>query len=435
MPAYLSKLNSRFLRQATLVILPKLVAGAGTAGIGLVMVRFMSPSQFGVLSLCLSGLMMMDGLLGSAFDLAAVRIATSLPDVDGAVSYEAQQSCMVLKMGAVVVAGLLLVLFHGVLLSKFFGGYGSASLLATTLLAGCAVLLVRSAQIYFQLEKRFSSYGLIDLGHSGLKLIAVGGLIAVGKLTPGNVMTVYLVAPALLFLIWAVREGRPIFASTRFSSEMLRRMFGQARWYLLTFGIGTLVARADLWLVARYTSVHTAGLYSAAQIIALVPPMIGTYLSVVVSPRVMPLLNSGRLMAFTARVQGSLLVASVLGYMVALLMLPRLAPLLPAKFHESLPVLMALLPGSLAGFVSFPLTLTTLMFLRPRFLVALDAATVPIILVGYSLLVPRFGVIGAAWISSSVALGRALAAQIAVLVSISRSPVQHSAAELQLTAN
>jgi hypothetical protein len=63
------------------------------------------------------------------------------------------------------------------------------------------------------------------------------------------------------------------------------------------------------------------------------------------------------------------------------------------------------------------------MFLRPRFLVGLDAATLPIIFVAYAVLVPRFGMIGAAWVCSSVALGRAIAAQLMVLFSIYRSPV------------
>jgi O-antigen/teichoic acid export membrane protein len=428
-----SKSKNRFLRQAALVILPKLLAGVGTACIGLVLMRFMAPAEFGLLSLCLSALLMMDGLLGSAFDLATVRIATNSGEGDCTTSYQAQESCIALKIGAVSIAAVLLISFHRLLLLAFFKGYGNVPLMLT-LLSGCAVLLLRSAQIHFQLEKRFSAYGLIDLGHSGLKILGVGYLIATAKLTPTYVMVVYFVAPLTLVLLWAIRNGREILSNAVFSFAMTRQMFGQARWYLLTFGIGTLVARGDLWLVAHYTNMHTAGMYSAAQLLALIPPMIGTYLSVVVSPRIMPLFNSGKLLAFTGRVQSSLLLLSLVGYVMALMLLPRFSGLLPPKFHEALPVLFILLPGSLAGFVCFPLTLTTLMFLRPRFLVFLDAATVPIILVAYSLLVPRFGVIGAAWISSSVAMGRALIVQLVVLLLIRHAPQpQSSVEELQLT--
>ncbi|MEO8736073.1 MAG: hypothetical protein ABI380_06000 [Edaphobacter sp.] len=428
-----SKSKAVFLQQAALVILPKLLAGVGTACIGLVLMRFMAPAEFGVLSLCLSGLLMMDGLLGSAFDLATVRISTNSREDDRSISYQAQQSCIALKLGAVFIAGLLLISFHQLLLHTFFNGYGNAPL-ALTLLSGCAVLLLRSAQIHFQLEKRFRSYGLIDLGHSGLKILGIACLIATAKLTPTHVMAVYLVAPSTLVLLWAIRNGRQIYTHTVFSFAMTRQMLGQARWYLLTFGIGTLVARGDLWLVAHYTNMHTAGMYSAAQLLALIPPMIGTYLSVVVSPRIMPLFSSGKLLAFTVRAQSALLLLSIAGYVIALMLLPRFSPFLAPKFHEALPVLLILLPGSLAGFVCFPLTLTTLMFLRPRFLVLLDAATVPIILVAYTLLVPRFGVIGAAWISSSVALGRALIVQLVVLLSIRHtSQPKPLVEELQLT--
>src|SRR5665213_395150 len=308
-----SKSKTLFLQQAALVILPKLLAGVGTACIGLVLMRFMAPAEFGVLSLCLSGLLMMDGLLGSAFDLATVRIATHSGEGDRTISHQAQESCVALKLGAVSIAALLLISFHQLLLHTFFNGYANAPL-TLTLLSGCAVLLLRSAQIHFQLEKRFSSYGLIDLGHSGLKILGIGCLIATAKLTPSHVMAVYLVAPSTLVLLWGIRKGRQIFTQTVFSFAMTRQMFGQARWYLLTFGIGTLVARGDLWLVAHYTDMHTAGMYSAAQLLALIPPMIGTYLSVVVSPRIMPLFNSGKLLAFTGRVQSSLLLLSIAGY-------------------------------------------------------------------------------------------------------------------------
>src|SRR5260370_14925076 len=130
----------RRVQQATLVTLPKLLAGVGTAAIGLVLVRFMSPTAFGVLSLCLSGLLMMDGLLGSAFDLAAVRMATA---PDGDTPQSVQHSCMLLKVGAAFVAGVLLLLFHRVLLDKFFGGYCTGRLLLLTLLAVTSVLLLQ----------------------------------------------------------------------------------------------------------------------------------------------------------------------------------------------------------------------------------------------------------------------------------------------------
>jgi O-antigen/teichoic acid export membrane protein len=415
MPHQLIRRGTAFAKQFALIILPKLISGVGTAVISWIAFQHMSTSQFGVLSLCLSAIMMADGVLGSAFDLAVVRLATSLGAENQLGLEMLQRGGIVLKVATAGFAGVLLLTFHRPLLHDFFKGDGSPALLALTLAAACMVLLVRSAQLQFQLERRFRAYGSIDLAHNGLKLAGVAVLAGAGYMRPSLVLGMYVMSPALVFLVWATRFGAKILAGAVVSLSVLQETLKQARWFLLTFGTGWLASRADIWMVARFTTVHDTGVYSAAQIVAMIPPLIGAYMSVVLSPRVMPLLNEGRLLGFTRRLQTVLLLTSVAGYLVALFLLPQMAPALPIRYREALPVVLVLLPGSLGAFVSFPLTLTTLMFLRPRFLVAMDCITLPFILGAFAFLVPRYGLICAAWISTAGGLLRAAIAQIAAL--------------------
>lgn len=425
MPHQLIRRGTAFAKQFALVILPKLISGVGTAVISWVAFHHLSTSRFGVLSLCLSAIMMVDSVLGSAFDLAVVRLATSLAGDDQLGLRMLQKGGIVLKLAATGGVGVLLFAFSRPLLHEFFKGDGSLGLLALTLGAACMVLLVRSAQLQFQLERRFRAYGAIDLAHNAMKLAAVALLARTGYLQPGPVLLIYLISPAVVFLVWANGAGIKILTGGTVPFSVLQGTLKQARWFLLTFGTGWLVSKADIWMVARFTTVQDAGIYSAAQIFAMAPPLIGIYMSVVLSPRVMPLLRAGKLLAFTRRLQAALVVTAALGYLIALFLSPQLALFLPIRYREALPVVMVLLPGALGAFISFPLTLTTLMFLRPRFLIAMDCITLPFIVAAFAVFVPRYGLICAAWISTTAGLARAAIAQVAALAFVGAAHRQY----------
>lgn len=410
-----------FLIQFAFVLVPKLLSGLASAGIGFVLMRFLDPDRFGVLTLCLSVILLADAILGSAFDLAAVRRGSELLDSGSPASAIAvQRACLALKLGAGLVAAAVVVLCHRYLLTTLFKGEASVGLLVVTGFATAAVLALRSAQLSYQLQKNFRHYGLLDLASNLLKCGGVAALIWWHRVSVGHVMLVFLSAPGMVLLGWVLTHGRPLVFGLPAWAD-LRSCLHTASWFLLTFSTGALVARIDLWMVARFLSSSSVGIYAAAQMLALILPMLGTYLSVVVSPRVLPLARSGRLLRITYVLQALLLGSAGVMYALAWVLLPELRAVFPVRFAQALPIFLILLPGSLAAMVSFPLTLTTLMFLQPRFLSALDAATVPLILLAYVLVLPRGGLVGAAIVTSLSSVCRALAAQFAALRLVRRS--------------
>jgi O-antigen/teichoic acid export membrane protein len=416
----------RLLNQLAFVVLPKLLSGGGTALISLMLVHYLAPAYFGTISLCLSGIVIADAVMGSAFDLAAVRLASEI-DPASQRSLALQWATMWLKTGSVALAGGLVAIFFPSVNSAFFHGAATKQLLLLTWLACLAVLLLRSAQLNLQLQERFQAYGSLDLVHSVLRVGGIALLARAGAARPITVLALTAAAPFAVFLSWLVTAGRRL-PLLSVPTGPLRELTTFARWFLLTFALGTLLGRVDLWFVAHYTNLRDTGIYSAAQVLALIPPMLGTYLSVVLSPRVVRMFREGKLLRFSLQMQALLIGTGVLSYVLALFVLPRLTSLFPGRFHDALPIFLLLLPGSLAGMISFPLTITTLMFLRPRFLFLMDCATAPLILLSYVTLLPRHRLIAAAWIFSCAALGRAVVAQI-VSISILRR-ARHNETEL-----
>jgi hypothetical protein len=71
-----------------------------------------------------------------------------------------------------------------------------------------------------------------------------------------------------------------------------------------------------------------------------------------------------------------------------------------------------LLPAGLCALINFPLTILLLLFTRPRFLIALDCVLLPMLFVAYRLVIPTYGVLGAAVVTTTAALLKTAVMQV-----------------------
>jgi hypothetical protein len=58
-----------------LVALPKVVAGAATLVVNAAMLRYFGPEQFAIYSLCVTGILLTDAIMGASADLGVLRLA------------------------------------------------------------------------------------------------------------------------------------------------------------------------------------------------------------------------------------------------------------------------------------------------------------------------------------------------------------------------
>jgi len=151
-------------------------------------------------------------------------------------------------------------------------------------------------------------------------------------------------------------------------------------------------------VVGPYTS-------AAANAVAIVPQLCGTYMAVVYSPRIMPLWEQGRLFAVFKTFQRNLVLACVGIYIIAAAGLSQFGTwLLPQNFARSSSVILVLLPAALCGLVNFPWTVSLLLFMRPQFLLVFEAASFVLLVPLYGYVVPAWGAIGGAAVSTGFAL-------------------------------
>jgi O-antigen/teichoic acid export membrane protein len=392
---------------------PKVLAGGLQFGLTIVLMRHFSPKEFGIISVCLSAVILCDSIVGGATDSGVLRLAPSSLAVEGQRSLEFQQAGVILKLLFVALIAMPLLLFARPLSDLLFQNTTGARYLCISLVALLATLLMRSAQMQYQVTEQFVLYGAADLTNSLLKFGGIGLLLALAHPSPGTVLAAYGISTTVVAALIFGSTGSGLLR-THLQMVRLRELISHVRWFVVVSATGTVIGRMDLFLVSSLSGVSTAGIYSAAQVIALVPQLIGSYIAVVFSPRIMPMWEQGTLPKLFKDVQLGIACCAVLIYMATFALLPRVSGVLfPQAFQRSVPVILALLPSGLCALINFPLTLLLLLFLRPRLLVALDCISLPFLLVAYLWAIRNYGVMGAATVTTAAALLKTAFMQIA----------------------
>ena len=181
----------------------------------------------------------------------------------------------------------------------------------------------------------------------------------------------------------------------------------------MALGTGALVSRLDILILTFAGRPTEVGLFGVASTLALVPSLLGAYLSPIFAPRIVPLCRDGRFRAFYKTTQLTLWMMGAAVMLVGLLAAPLLiATMLPARYGPSIGIVRVLLPAGVAGFLIFPLTLHFLMFYAPKTFLALDALSLPLVIPAYVYAAQRDGAMGVAWVSAFSTVIKAVIAQI-----------------------
>jgi O-antigen/teichoic acid export membrane protein len=179
---------------------------------------------------------------------------------------------------------------------------------------------------------------------------------------------------------------------------------GVLKWYLATVIAGSIASRMDVFFVSSFSSVREAGIYGAAQMFALVPQLLGTYLSAVFSPRVLPLWRDGRLPQIFVRYQIALCALAVLSYALSCLAVgPLSSTVLPGTYARATNVILTLLPSGLVALITFPWTIPFILYTRPKTLLLADCIAIPVMAVVFAAVIPTYGALGAAAVTSGFA--------------------------------
>ena len=404
------------------VAVPKVLSAGAQLAVNLLLVRQLGPELSGVVFVCLTAILLSDAVLGSALDVAVLRLATGQSSGPASTPLETQRAAVMLKLAGCILLSIPLIICAQSLSRILFHSerYSHLLLLADGALFG--LLLLRSVQVHFQVLRRFALYGITDILNSTLKFGGIALLLMLHRVGPASILAVYAAGPILVSLAMLFTASRALLRP-RVSRFALANLLNLFRWYAGGAAAGSLTSRMDIFLVSTFAGSTQAGLFSAAQTFTLPFQLIGMYLGIVFAPRILPLWQQGRLLSVYRPFQLSLAAGCVLAYLAALAAAPALAAwLLPASFQGTAILILCLLPASLTALVNFPWTVSFLMFTHPRFLMFFDVCALAVLAILYWQCISRFGTVGAAVVTSAYALLKTVVLQLLANSTMKRGP-------------
>lgn len=399
---------------AVLVGAPKIVGGFAIIGLNLWAARQLTPSTYGVFAVGLTTLLLIDSVFGSALDLAALKAGPLQPR--GGDGVTAVERAAVLSKLALAAAMVMFAIMAGRPLSLLVYGSDQRPAVILTAVAGGGLLLLRSVQVHLQLIRRFDLYGTADIAHTGGRVLLAGAIVAAGMATPASLLACYALAPLVVSAGFLGSGYRRASSAAWIDFPAWRELWRFTGVAIVTCGVGALVSRLDILILTSSGRAAEVGLFGVANTVALVPTLLGAYLSPIFAPRIAPLCRDGRFNAFYRSTQAALWIGGALlaaaGFLAAGVLIETI---LPIRYAGSAEIIRVLLPAGIAGFLIFPLTIHFLMFYAPRTFLALDALSLPALIPAYIWAARQHGALGVAWVTTVSTVLKAAVAQLIAL--------------------
>lgn len=399
---------------------PKAMGGACLVLLNVHLISRMSREDYAVYSLCLTMLALLaDGLFGAAMDMAVLKLSPlhlqDLPDTSLAIERTA------LRFKLAVVGSLSLLLLVGsVPLGEFlFHQAGYSYLIVIVALAACCSVALASFLVHLQIRGLFFQYGLLDWLQMATRYAGIACVLLIYfpnsvPVPPAGILLWFAAAPAIAIVGFGFWIGTSLFRPPIDGAQWRVTLIHQGKWMLATLVVSTLIAKLDVFMLTWLSSIDEVALYFGGQTLASIPIMLGTYLAIVLNPKVMPYCKAGKFFPLLRDVQLSLVLFGIAAYsLVYLFREPITTHVLPADFARSRDVFLVLLPMTLAGMISYPLTIAFLMYVRPHMLLQMECLILLPTVIGYAIAIPHYGAIGAAVVSATAGIVKTIIAQCA----------------------
>jgi len=357
---------SRTLKDLALVISGKLLAVGALFACSVIAARYAGAAEYGNYSAAIAIILLIDAILGSPLDYAAVRFGAIYHN-DPQRTHRFQSATFRLKVG---IAGVFLAaaaIGSAPLAELFFQDASRKTLVLITLFSTLMLLFIRGTSAYLQIGKRFKIYSVFDTVQAAARHVFLAGAIVFGARSAESFVGVFGASALTLFVLFLVFMRQPYLTARwperRDAREILKFITATAG--IIT--LGTITGRADIPILSAYADAETVGVYAVAAQLSMLAMMLASYASVVFQPRVIDFARQGRLGKL---IIGNVIAAAVIGAAATPVAIWGLPILVPAIFGDayiaSVPILQILLVGTLLDILFMPVLMTFALQVRPK---------------------------------------------------------------------
>lgn len=363
----------------------------------LVIANGLGPSAYGLLSIALAVMVVLQETCGSGIDLAMVRLSAEHTRTNPRRAQLITRSALHLKLGLTLFITAVLWAMADPLALQVFAEPALATPLRWAAVGLIGASLHGWVLARFQVDERFGAYAVFRALSSGLKLLGLGALWSFAVFGLESVMAlsmgVFFAAYGIGVLFVPRSKAKP---QTREESRLWLDVLRFGRWVLASHLFFALYSRIDLLLIGKLMTTVEAAFYSVAWNFTFLMDLCTYSVILALLPRVSRL--STRLEYLREVRQIFLLCCGIAVAFLPLWLLaaPMIHLLYPA-YSPSVEIFRVLFWGPFVTVLVHPLYLILYARKRVAVLTAVDLVLVLVCAAGCYAWIPAYGMLGAAW--------------------------------------
>lgn len=392
-----SVLKTATFKQSQITITGTVLNGLLGALFYVVLARFLGPTEFGLLTISLTTLVLVADMADIGTNTGLVRFVSSN------LSSNQEKALKVLKLSLEIKLIVWLVVFLGMfLLAPFLANniFHKPQLNLLLRLAGFGVggaLLFTFATSTLQAQQKYLPWSIVNIITNAVRLLVVFALGYFLVLSSANSLIVYILLPFFGFfmtlLILPTRDILKVNGEFNLLKELLR--------YNTPVAIFSIIAafstRLDTYLNAILLPAREVGIYGAANQLVQIMPQLVSALGLVSSPKFASFQNNAQMLTYFKKFQVLVLGLCLLGILTIPLSVYLIPGLFGPAYSEAVIPFILLFLGYLVFLFSIPVHHSIIFYYgRPDVFIWVSLGHLVLIgFLGY-LLIGSFGIIGAA---------------------------------------
>lgn len=384
------------LKESTITFLGTAINAVLGAAFYVLAARFLGPEKFGLMSISIIALTLIS-------DIGDLGINTGLVNfVPRYIKTDLTKAKRFLKLALemkVVIAAVLLVLgfvFSPYVAQIVFAKPELVIPLRISFFGVAAMLLFSFAVSTLQAFQRFWVWSVVQIATNFLRLLLFLGFLYLGIIGLENTLWIYVLMPAFGFLL-GLLFIKPGFLKISGEISIAKEFFKYNKWVAVFGALAAVGARLDTFISARLLDARQVGLYSAANELVKIVPMIIAALGTVIAPKMASQGSIEKFVAYFKKTQVMVLGIAILGILAIPVILWLLPLLFGIEYVESGSLFVILLFAMLVFLISVPVHMSIFYyFSKPKIFVWLSFFHLLIALFLGWKLISSYGVRGAA---------------------------------------
>lgn len=392
-----SILKTATFRQSQITITGTLINGALGALFYIVLARFLGPSDFGLLTISLTTLVLIADIADVGTNTGLIRFVSSHLNFEKEKAYRFLKLSLEIKLVAWAVAFAVVYLLAPFLATQVFQKEELILPLQLVSFGIGAALLFSFATSALQAFQKYFLWSTVNILTNALRLILILALSYFSLLNVGSSLLVYILLPFFGFFITLFILPTRNFLLSRKEFSLSGELFK----YNIPVAIFTIIAafsaRLDTYLNAVLLSSREVGIYGAANQLVQIMPQLVSALGLVSSPKFASFQNISQMLTYFKKFQLFVLGLCILGLMVIPLAAYFLPLLFGSAYTEAVIPFVILFIGYLVFLFSIPVHHSIIFYFgRPDVFIWVALGHLLIIGgLGYAM-ISSFGIIGAA---------------------------------------